>query len=31
MKLVLGVAAGLFALSIAACSDNPVQPKFAAR
>jgi hypothetical protein len=30
MKLVLGVAAGLFALSIAACSDNPVQPKFAA-
>jgi hypothetical protein len=30
MKLVWGVAAGLFALSIAACSDNPVQPKFAA-
>jgi hypothetical protein len=30
MRLVFGVAAGLFALSIAACSDNPMQPKFAA-
>jgi hypothetical protein len=30
MKPVWGIAAGLFALSLAACSDNPVQPKFAA-